>query len=301
MPGSGTDRKKRPAKSKSESRKQPLFPDKRFVDALIAAFAESRELSDPVEAAQEIMYDAWDASPRKKRVALAKKALGVSPLCADAYVLLGMEDAKSPEEALNLFQRGVDAGRQALGPEGFAECAGHFWGVLETRPFMRALHWLGLTLTELGRHQEAIDAYQEMLKLNPNDNQGVRYLLADSLLARDDIKSLKRLIKKYKEDGSAHWLYTQALLAFREKITNADDLASEAWQANSHVPKMLSGERRLAPSKSGYMTMGGADEATAYVEASGAAWRSTAGAITWLNQITGQLKPPKRHRPHAGE
>lgn len=302
MPVSRTKRKKKlKSRSNGRSKQQPLFLDKNLVDALMAAFAESQEQSDPIEAAQEIMYDAWEATGRRKRIALARKALSVSPLCADAYVLLGTDEAKSPEEALIFFQKGVDIGRQALGPEGLAEFAGHFWGALETRPFMRAMHWLGLTLTELGRHQEAIETYEEMLKLNPNDNQGIRYLLADSLLARDDITPLKKLIKKYKGDASAHWLYTQALLAFREKAANANTLVLKAWQSNSHVPDMLSGERRLAPSNSGYHTMGGADEATDYVEANGPAWQSVSGAITWLKEATEQLKPPNRHRRPVDE
>jgi hypothetical protein len=157
MPVSRTNQKRKPAKSKGKGDgKQPLFLDKRFVDALIATVSESHGKSDPIEAAQEIMYDAWDATGQKKRIALANKALKVSPLCADAYVLLGMEESKSPDEALILFQKGVDAGRRALGPQGFSEFAGHLSSALETRPFRRAMHWRGLTLTELGWHQEAI-------------------------------------------------------------------------------------------------------------------------------------------------
>jgi hypothetical protein len=64
-------------------------------------------------------------------------ALGISPLCADAYVLLA-EEAQSIEEARDLYAKGVEAGELALGPQGFEEYAGHFWDFLETRPYMRA-------------------------------------------------------------------------------------------------------------------------------------------------------------------
>jgi hypothetical protein len=80
-----------------------------------------------------------------------------------------------------------------------------------------------------------------------------------------------------------------------------NELVLKAWQANGHVPGMLSGERRLAPSNSGYLTAGDADEATDYVEANGAAWRSVSGAITWLGEITGQLKRPEWRTPPASE
>jgi hypothetical protein len=51
-------------------------------------------------------------------VALAHKALTISPLCADAYVLLAEEEAKSVEEALEYYRKGVEAGVQVLGPKG---------------------------------------------------------------------------------------------------------------------------------------------------------------------------------------
>ncbi len=44
--------------------------------------------------AQDVMYQAWDQAEPRKRIALANKALTISPLCADAYVLLAEEKAK---------------------------------------------------------------------------------------------------------------------------------------------------------------------------------------------------------------
>jgi len=44
---------------------------------------------------------------------------------------------------------------------------------------MRALHGRGLCLWRLGRTDEARQVFAWMLELNPNDNQGVRFLLYD--------------------------------------------------------------------------------------------------------------------------
>jgi len=52
--------------------------------------------------AQDIIYDAWEVSDPKRRVALARKAVEISPDCADAYVFLAEETARSLTEALNL-------------------------------------------------------------------------------------------------------------------------------------------------------------------------------------------------------
>lgn len=291
-----TPSKKKPTKSgkPAKAKKRPTAGNKQAISALMALLSEDQSQDDPIQAAQNIMYDAWEAPGRRQRIALAKKALQVSLLCADAYSLLAQEEAKSAVDAHALYRMAVEAGKQALGSAGFREYKGHFWGALETRPYMRALHGLGLTLGDLGQHQEAIEIYREILRLNPNDNQGIRYLLSECLLARDDIPSLRKLLKKY-NDASAHWLYTQALLAFRDNAANADALAEEAWEANSHVPAMLSGERALVQSNRGYITVGGDDEASSYVERVGAAWKATPGAIAWLKEITGQREAPKWH------
>jgi hypothetical protein len=77
-----------------------------------------------------------------------------------------------------------------------------------------------------------------MLKLNPNDNQGIRYVLAGCLLRQDNDSALKELLAAY-EDGNASWLYTRALVAFRESGDSdgqAAALVRDAWSANEHVP-----------------------------------------------------------------
>jgi hypothetical protein len=47
---------------------------------------------------------------------------------------------------------------------------------------MRARLGLVQALRDLGRDDEAVAHYRELLELNPGDNQGVRYLLVATLL-----------------------------------------------------------------------------------------------------------------------
>jgi tetratricopeptide (TPR) repeat protein len=217
-------------------------------------------------------------------------------VCADAYVLLAEEEAKSAEEALEYFRHGVEAGKQALGPAGFKKYGGHFWGFLETRPYMRARAGLAATLNALGEVDAAIGHYRDMLQLNPNDNQGIRYVLAGCLMKRGDTKALKELFKTYDGDDSALWLYSRALVAFRENggsDVNANAFARKALRANRHVPAGLIGSKKVKPSTSGYLTVGGEDEAAHYVEEWGFDWLTTPGAIDWLTKITAE-RTPKR-------
>jgi tetratricopeptide (TPR) repeat protein len=272
------------------------LPDRRAMESYLAAIG-ARRRDDAIAKAQDVMYEAWDRTSSRSRIALAHKALTISPLCADAYNLLAAE-AATPAEERDLYARGLDAGELALGPEGFKEYDGHFWGFLETRPYMRARHGLALALLKLGEEEEAMKHFRAMLKLNPGDNQGIRYLLLGCLLKRNDIAAVKELLAAYEDEWSAYWLYTRALVAFREGHASEQQalrLVQDAWSANQHLPAILAGAEPPVTSHSGYITMGGADEATDYVRDCGPAWHQTPGAVAWLNQLVAAL--PKK--PHA--
>ncbi len=148
---------------------------------LLAEEMESDMDEGDLDQAQDKAFSAMEASDPRKRVALAKEALAISPLCADAYGVLAQE-ASQQGEALALYRQAVDVGRQALGEAVFTEDVGLFWGLLETRPYMRARHALARALWESRERDEAITHYQDMLRLNPDDNQGIRYCLVDALL-----------------------------------------------------------------------------------------------------------------------
>jgi tetratricopeptide (TPR) repeat protein len=260
------------------------------MESFLAAMNKREESA--LEQAQSIMYDAWGETGSRKRISLARKALAISPLCADAYNLLAQE-AATLEEARDLYARGLEAGTQALGPEGFEEFADHFWGFLETRPYMRARHGLALTLLRLGEEDAAVEHLRGMLALNPNDNQGIRYLLLGVLLGRDDIAEVEALLKAYEDDGSPFWLYTGLLLAYRAGRTDTAGtrrLLKDAQKGNPHVPGMLAGRIKVPP-RGAFITSGGADEAAEYAEACGSAWANTPGAIAWLAAATGEAAP----------
>ena len=298
MPVSKKPRAKAASKTPPRAAAVPALPDRRAMESYLAAIA-GRNRDDEIAKDQDVMYDAWVRTTSRSRVVLARKALGISPLCADAYNLLA-EEAGSVEEARDLYARAVEAGELALGPKGFKEYAGHFWGFLETRPYMRARAGLAGVLLQLGDENAAISHYRDMLKLNPNDNQGIRYVLAARLLRRGEEAGLKELLAAYQDEGRAYWLYTRALLAFRE--AGGDDeqavaLVKDAWSANEHVPAILAGAKPPVFEDSGYVTVGGPDEATYYFTEFGPAWHRTPGAVEWLTKITSTLPPKQRAYP----
>ncbi|MBV8736400.1 MAG: hypothetical protein JO007_03910 [Alphaproteobacteria bacterium] len=98
------------------------------------------------------------------------------------------------------------------------------------------------------------------------------------------------------EDESAFWLYTRALVAFREsgEDEQAAALIKDAWPANEHVPAILAGTKPPVISDDDYITVGGPDEATYYVTECGSAWHRTPSAVAWLTNLAATLTPKRR-------
>ncbi len=241
----------------------------------------------PLERAQEVVYQAFEATG-KKRTQLARKALRISEDCADAYVLLAEETARNPEEARELYEKGVAAGERALGQEMFEEEEGNFWGILDTRPYMRARHGLALSSWELGESREAMEHYEDMLRLNPNDNQGIRYLLVIALLEEEAGEALGELLERYEEDASALWLYSRALWMFRKEgaTEKANAALEEALETNPFIPLYLLGHRKLLDALPEIISYGDESEAVMYVSETLTVWLRTPGALEWLRENT---------------
>lgn len=248
-----------------------------------------------LEQAQDIMYEAWDAVG-KRRVELARKSLALSEDCADAYVLLAEETATNLNDARNLYEQGVKAGERALGARAFEEDVGHFWGILETRPYMRARLGLANGLWWLGERGQAIGHYTDMLRLNPGDNQGIRYILANCLLQEGSDKALEELLEQFDDDPTATWLYTRALWVFRREGASekANTCLKAALEQNWIVPRYLLGAKRLPKRMPDHVGLGDENEAVDYAAAAIPVWHESEGAVEWLTRNLPVSLPPAR-------
>jgi tetratricopeptide (TPR) repeat protein len=255
-----------------------------FLQELLAQGNIQRAPSMPLEEAQELVYQAWETRNRRQRERLVRQALEIYPDCADAYVLLAEDMAKTPQEASELYRKGVEAGERSLGPETFAEDAGSFWGLLETRPYMRARQGLARCLWSIGDLNAAVEHYREMLRLNPNDNQGVRYELLECLLDMNCLEEVEELLGRYEDEWSATWLFTGALVSFlREGDSPASREALEAaLDENPYVAPYLLGQTKLPSRLPDYIGMGDRNEAIHYASTFSKACKKNPQALAWL-------------------
>lgn len=253
------------------------------------------EPEDPVEAAQMIMYDAWEATGRD-RVLLARKALEVSEDCADAYVLLAEEVARGLPEARKFYELGVKAGERAL-KDYFDDpnTVGRFWGMIETRPYMRAREGLAYTLLAMGKIEEAIGHLEDMLRLNPNDNQGVRDALLNVHMAAGNIDAAEALMARYEDDYGVHPVYNRALIAFKRQgdSEEARDLLEEAIQRNEYVADLLLGKTRPPAHAFDSYRIGSLEEASTYTGEARFFWLDDRAAMDWLRKHAPKMRKLK--------
>lgn len=205
---------------------------------------------------------------------LIKQALNIYPNQPDAYLLLA-EMTDSLQEKYQLACQAVKAGEKDLGKDFFQENKGDFWVMTETRPYMRAKAELAFTQYHLGDKPAAIKTYEDILELNPNDNQGVRYTLLLLYLEEKQLTKAEEILQEHEESADAAILFNKALLYFfRKGLTNETKaILKEADEQNPYVKMFLTGEKRLPAESPEYIGLGDENEAVSYVQESFRVWK----------------------------
>lgn len=136
--------------------------------------------SDPITDAVEAKESGDDKTAYK----ILTRLLEEYPECIDALAHLGnmyFDGEYNLEQSHHCYRTAVYIAEKKL-PENFDGII--LWARLENRPYLRALHGLCLTNWRLKKFSEANSIAKKMLRLNPPDNQGIRFII-------DEIKDHK--------------------------------------------------------------------------------------------------------------
>lgn len=252
---------------------------------LLNSGALSLETETPLERAQEIMWSAFEQASKKKRISMAKEALEICPDCADAYVLLAEDEATTAQEEIDLYRLGVAAGERALG-DVLTDPQTHFWSELITRPYMRSLSGLAFSLYAEGQLKEAIELFQQILRLNPNDNQGMRMYLLPALVWANQFDEAAALLRKFADEEAPYIPYSVALMLFKK---HGDCQASEKALMDAigefpNVFKIMIGLEQMPTDFDSYAP-GSVEEASLYVQSAIQSWVETDGALDWTVDV----------------
>jgi tetratricopeptide (TPR) repeat protein len=163
---------------------------------------------------------------------------------------------------------------------------------------MRARLGLAQCLEDLGRRDEAIGHYQELLRLNPNDNQGSRDILLPLCLLTGRDAEGGALLTQYASNPSAIWKFGWALWTFRQEGDSpaARERLREAVHANRHVPRYLIGSAEMPDRLPDSFAFGSPEEAILSADALAEAWQATPGATDWLRAQATKGGTRKRRR-----
>ncbi len=243
------------------------------------------ERTDKKGRAQDLVYEAYE-QPVSKAKKLIKQALELDPNNADAYNYLASIE-KDIDKAIKQYEKAIKAGEKTLGKKFFEEEKGYFWGILETRPYMRAKAGLAYCLSAKNEIDKAIEICEEMLELNPNDNQGIRYLLSTLLLEKDDLSKFELFIKNNEEEDSAAWNFNNALYNFKKFGNKAktEKVLLNAHKSNEFVIDYMLGIKKMPDAPPPFIGIGDENEAIAYVFDNWKIWNNTEGALDWLYEF----------------
>jgi len=258
---------------------------RKFMDGLMGKPLPSfpKESLTIKEQAQDLIFEAVE-QPEEKGYELALKALQMDPDCIEAYEYLGALEP-IPETAILYYKNGIEIGKRVYAKTHFKDGIGNFWMIHETRPFMRCMQAYADCLKNMGRFHDAVSVYEEMIRLNPNDNQGVRDQLQLYLIRINEFNKFRKYDKLYKDDLGAFSSFNRALFAFKTlgSSTNSNEFLKKAIESNKFViPRLLMNS--ISDDFPEVYEMGDENEAIFYCYFAHQIWHETNGAIDWIKK-----------------
>ena len=164
------------------------------------------------------------------------------------------------------------------------------WAYMDNRPFLRMLDNYAQFIEQTEKVSRAIPLYEELLSFNPNDNQGVRYVLATAYLKTGQLEQLIALASGYPEEIGPDLVMGKVLALLKLGMV---DEARKYLKKNKKYQKHTIHEllKSTHPQPEGLtedrMTVGGEDEAWYYWRNQGSFWEATKGAKDFLKEFAG--------------
>lgn len=204
-----------------------------------------RDVMDVTEETAETSDDfiqlAEESEDYVKALKYARKALKLNPDNLDAELFIAFNNAESAFEMQKKLQVILKHGNEIMEKEGyFVEDMGHFWGILETRPYMRVRFEYLMTLLRCGMFKKAINECEGILKLNESDNLGVRYILLNLYTFFEDEEKSAQLQKRYALSYESQGLLSLSFLQFKlGNFIKSKNYLKKLEQINKDTKKFL--------------------------------------------------------------
>ncbi|MBI9081282.1 MAG: SEC-C domain-containing protein [Pseudodesulfovibrio sp.] len=162
------------------------------------------------------------------------------------------------------------------------------WRSVPNRPAIRPA--ARLALLKLDRGQEDAEFYalvEESLRINPNDNFGLRGYFMNHLVRMGRNWEALEMLARYPDDTQADIPYGSVLVLYRmgDKSRAADQFQL-AFEQLPKVAKALVQSSMKQPEMNPHgIQIGGSDQAWLYQETMRDEWRKTRGILTWMKRL----------------
>lgn len=240
---------KEPDKFIAENSDAPCEP-KENLQNMLNSFMSQRQpwanevTEDNAESSDDYLELAESAATKKTALKYAKKAAQLDPDNIDAAVMVAELTASSIEKLIEKYKSLIEEAEEKLKAEGYFDndCIGEFWGLFETRPYMRLLDKYSDNLVQCGKMRLAIAEYEKMLKLCENDNLGARYRLMHLYVFLEDEQSALRLFKEYSDEESTQFLLPLSILYYKlGNLRDANNYLKRLCAVNNDTIKFFNG------------------------------------------------------------
>ncbi|MBR1650628.1 MAG: hypothetical protein IJ691_05625 [Lachnospiraceae bacterium] len=193
--------------------------------------------------ADDYLELAEEAPTKAKAEKYIKKALELEPDNMDAVsASLDLIEDDSTWEYYQKLSEAVKNGAKLMEKKGFMDedSIGEYWGILETRPYMRLLNRYAEFMAEAGMMSLAAREYEEMIRLSENDNLGVRYSLMHVYAFLEQEEPALELHKRYDGYEETQMLLPLSVLYFkRGDFDKAEDYLKRLCATNKDTKKFF--------------------------------------------------------------
>jgi len=161
---------------------------------------------------------------------------------------------------LMTYNKVIEKGEELL-KEYFDDSVGYFWGIIETRPYLRAKAGRVRVFIYMKKYKEALTECEDILRLNKDDNMGMRYILINLYCYLKEFDKLEKVIKDFNEDA-AYVLFPQTIMYYKqgnmEKVKEYLKLLNES---NQYIINMLIGKEKMLNEIPKYYSLNSKEEA----------------------------------------
>lgn len=257
---------------------------------------------DDIDYLYDLLEKADKAKTKKQKLIYLDEALKIEPENADILVEKAQLVCKTTYDYIEELDKIIEIAANALKKENFFdEYYGEFWGVYETRPYMRARYERMRVCLGLGMIKLAGEECKEMLKLCEGDNLGVRYALMHIYAFFEDEEAALALYDKYQEE-CGNMLMPLSIIYYKKRDMQTAEKYLKLLEANNKGLKeflhAFDNEYRLYEilsemSPYGYR-YGTVEELAVEFDAYGFLFRSAIDYFQWAKKAIKRKRTPKK-------